>query len=316
MAHLGNAWAFLLAWLAVRSKGGELVLRMEDLDLERSSVVFMQALMSDIRWLGLDWDEGPSPERENPAYHQSNRFELYMEALERLKELDLCYPCFCSRKDLRMASAPHLGDAGPAYPGTCRSLTKEEAQSRMAAGEKHSWRFRSKGKTYAFRDLVYGPQTCSLESCGGDFSMLRPDGVFSYQLAVSVDDSLMGISQVVRGRDILPSTARQLAIFDALGRPAPEYGHVPLLLDRDGERLAKRQASLSLEALRSRGVSPWRVIGLLAWIAGLNDRKEPLHPSELVEGFDMGTIRRKDYRLNVADLSWLEEGEDGTWHGN
>lgn len=309
MAHLGNAWAFLMAWLAVRSQGGELVLRMEDLDLERSSVVFMQQLMSDIRWLGLDWDEGPTPEKELSAYHQSNRQDIYINALERLQAMGLTYPCFCSRRDLRLASAPHLGDAGPAYPGTCRNLSSAEVQARLEKGEHAAWRFKSDGRTYEFTDLILGHQSATLESCGGDFSMRRPDGVFSYQLAVSVDDGLMGISQVVRGRDILPSTPRQLAILEALDYPKPDYAHIPLLLDSDGERLAKRHASLSLEALRVRGVRPWRVIGLLASIAGLIDRKEEIHPRELIKLFDITKLRCHDYAVRSMDLSWLEGKE-------
>ncbi len=309
-AHLGNAWAFLMAWLAVRSQNGELVLRMEDLDSERSSVVYMQMLMSDIRWLGLDWDEGPAPEQERWDYHQSNRTRLYAEALEQLRAMGRAYPCFCSRRDLRLASAPHLGDAGPAYPGTCRNLSGEEVQARLAKGERCAWRFRSDGRAYAFTALVMGSCSFTLEACGGDFSMRRPDGVFSYQLAVSVDDARMGISQVVRGRDILTSTPRQLAILDTLGLKAPHYAHIPLLLGEDGERLAKRHASLSLDALRTRGVRPWRVTGLLAHIAGLIDRREEIHPQELLQLFDIGRIPCHDYVITSADLCWLEDKED------
>ncbi len=309
MAHLGNAWSFLLCWLAVRSKNGELVLRMEDLDIERSSVVYMQMLMSDIRWLGLDWDEGPTPEKEQPSYHQSNRHAFYTEALDRLRSMGLCYPCFCSRRDLKLASAPHLGDAGPAYPGTCRNLAPEEVQRRIGKGERYALRFKSAGKKYEFADLIEGRQCLSLEECGGDFSLQRPDGVFSYQLAVSVDDGLMGISQVVRGRDILPSTPRQLAILDALGFPAPQYAHIPLLMDSDGERLAKRHASLSLEALRTRNVTPWRVIGLLACIAGLIDRREEVHPKDLTRLFDIASLHCHDYQVSKNDLQWLEGRE-------
>ena len=309
MAHLGNAWSFLLCWLSVRSRHGELVLRMEDLDTERSSVVYMQMLMSDIRWLGLDWDEGPTPERELPAYHQSNRHAFYREAVDRLRSMGLCYPCFCSRKDLKLASAPHLGDAGPAYPGTCRHLAPEEVQRRIEKGDRYALRFKAQGKKYEFADLVEGRQCLSLEECGGDFSLQRPDGVFSYQLAVSVDDGLMGINQVVRGRDILPSTPRQLAILEALGFEAPEYGHIPLLMDSSGDRLAKRHASLSLEALRTRGVTPWRITGLLACIAGLTDRREEVHPKDLIGRFDIASLHCHDYQVSQNDLQWLEGRE-------
>lgn len=307
LAHLGNAWAFLMAWLAVRAADGELVLRMEDLDLGRCSVVFMQELMSDIRWLGLDWDEGPTPEREAPAYHQSNRYSLYEKAIEKLRSQGLTYPCFCSRKDVRsVSSAPHIGDAGAPYPGTCRNLSPQIVQERIAGGASYSLRFRSQPeRVFVFDDGVYGPQTATLSSCGGDFSLRRSDSVFSYQLAVSVDDALMGITQVVRGRDILPSTPRQMALFEALGYAIPQYAHIPLLLDAEGERLAKRHASLSLASLRQQGVSAWRIIGLLAHIAGFADRVEPLHPKDLVSSFDLKKLRRDDYRLTAEDMAWL-----------
>ena len=269
LAHLGNAWSFFLSWLAVRSVGGELVFRMEDLDLERSSPVFMQALMSDIRWLGLDWDEGPTPEKEDPSYHQSNRYPLYTAKLEQLKSMNLAYPCFCSRRDVRtMASAPHIGDAGAPYP--------EEVRERIREGKKYSWRFRSPDTPYRFTDMVYGPQTATLQECGGDFNLQRSDGVFSYQLAVSVDDGDMGITQVVRGRDLLPSTPRQIAVLEALGYAVPQYAHIPLLLDAEHERLAKRHASLSLESLR-----------------------------ELVYSFRWESLPRDDYVLTSKDMQWL-----------
>lgn len=309
-AHLGNAWAFLMAWLAVRSENGELVLRMEDLDLERSGVVFMQMLMSDMRWLGLDWDEGPTPEKECAAYHQSNRYHLYEDALQTLREKNLAYPCFCSRKDVRsMVSAPHIGDAGAPYPGTCRHLSPEVVAGRMAKGVPYSWRFRSDGHVYRFTDAVYGLQESDLASCGGDFNLRRSDGVFSYQLAVSVDDGLMGITQVVRGRDILPSTPRQIALLEALGLPVPSYAHIPLLIDADGDRLAKRHASMSLENLRTEGVRPERVVGLLAFIAGLIDRPCCVMPDDLVKDFKIGKILTNDYQLTPASLEWLLGGE-------
>lgn len=304
-AHLGNAWAFLMAWLAARAQGGEVVLRMEDLDLERSSVVAMQMIMADMRWLGLDWDRGPTPEKEDPLYHQSNRSGFYRDAIAQLRAQGMAYPCFCSRKEVRLASAPHLGDAGAPYPGTCRHLAPEDVAARIARGDKYSWRFRSDGRTYAFVDQVYGPQASTLEACGGDFNMQRSDGVFSYQLAVAVDDGLMGINQVVRGRDILPSTPRQMAILDALGYPEPAYAHIPLLLDEYGERLAKRHASLSLDTLRGNGVTAPRIVGWLAFVAGFLDRPQPARPAELVSLFDFRRIRRDDYRLTARDMSWL-----------
>ena len=211
-----------------------------------------------------------------------------------------------------LANAPHLGDAGIAYPGTCRDLAADVVEERMKRGLPYSWRFRSQGRIFSFDDMVMGRQCATLEECGGDFNMQRSDGVFSYQLAVSVDDGLMGISEVVRGRDIMPSTARQLAILDALGMSEPRYGHIPLLIGEDGERLAKRHASLSLEALRTQNVSPWRVIGLLAFAAGLSDRREEIHPRDLVDDFSLAEITRDDYTLTQADMLWLQGISHGT----
>jgi len=225
--------------------------------------------------------------------------------------MNLAYPCFCSRKDVRtMASAPHIGDAGAPYPGTCRNLTPEEVRERISAGKRYSWRFRSPDTVYRFTDTVYGPQEATLQECGGDFNLQRSDGVFSYQLAVSVDDGDMGITQVVRGRDLLPSTPRQIAVLEALGYAVPKYAHIPLLLDAERERLAKRHASLSLESLRQDGVSPWRITGLLAWVAGLTDRREPVHPRELVSSFRWEKIPRDDYVLTDGDMQWLRKGEN------
>ncbi|MBR4747454.1 MAG: tRNA glutamyl-Q(34) synthetase GluQRS, partial [Desulfovibrio sp.] len=260
------------------------------------------------------WDEGPTPEKEIGAYHQSNRFRLYEDALQELVAKGLAYPCFCSRKDVRgMASAPHIGDAGAAYPGTCRRMPPAEAARRIARRERFSWRFRSTDKVFRFEDGLYGLQEASLADCGGDFNLRRSDGVFSYQLAVSVDDALMGVTQVVRGRDILPSTPRQLALMEALGWEAPSYVHIPLLLDAEGERLAKRHASLSLRSLRDEGVSPWRVVGLLARAAGLCDRLEEVHPRDLVHSFHFSTMRPADYTLSDNDMAWLTGREAGSW---
>lgn len=205
-----------------------------------------------------------------------------------------------------LANAPHLGDAGIAYPGTCRHLDPDEAKKRVEARKPHSWRFLTEGLEFSFTDLFYGEQRQNLAELGGDFNIKRSDGVYAYQLAVSVDDGLMGITEVVRGRDIMPSTGKQLGLLRALDFEAPVYGHLPLLLDETGERLAKRHASLSLEALRTRGVGPERVVGLLAFVAGLTDRLEMVHPRELVRGFDLSRLPLDDIVLTEAHMRWLE----------
>ena len=241
--HLGNAWAFLLAWLACRSKGGSLVLRMEDIDPDRSRPEYADAIIRDLRWLGLDWDEGPDAGGPAGPYVQSARMGLYADALNRLDRAGHIYPCYCTRKELRtLAGAPHVGDAGAAYPGTCRNLPPERRAELEAAGRRPCIRLRCPSQNYAFEDAVFGPFSMTLEACGGDFALRRSDGVIAYQLAVVVDDGLMGITQVVRGEDLLVSTPRQLALFDLLGYPRPAYMHLPLLCDPEGERLAKRHA--------------------------------------------------------------------------
>ena len=267
--HLGNAWAFLLAWLACRSKGGSLVLRMEDIDPDRSRAEYADAIIRDLRWLGLDWDEGPDVGGPAGPYTQSARMELYADALNRLDRAGHTYPCYCTRKELRtLAGAPHVGDAGAAYPGTCRNLPPERRAELEASGRRPCIRLHCPSQSYVFEDAVFGPFRMTLEACGGDFALRRSDGVIAYQLAVVVDDGLMGITQVVRGEDLLVSTPRQLALFDLLGYPRPAYMHLPLLCDPEGERLAKRHASLTLASLRDAGVSPAAVAGYLGWKAG------------------------------------------------
>jgi glutamyl-tRNA synthetase len=311
LLHLGNAWAFFMAWLlcrqaddnpAVVGKGkGRLVLRMEDLDPARSRPDYALAIMADLRWLGLDWDEGAS--EADPMglrgacapYAQSLRADVYRAALERLEKGGHTYSCFCTRKELRaLAGAPHVGDEGAPYPGTCRNLGPEAQKAFFLQGRKPCMRLRCPDRKVqevqevlevCFTDRIQGSQNLTLADCGGDFALRRSDGVVAYQLAVVVDDGLMGINQVVRGRDILPSTPRQLLLFDLLGLPRPEYAHVPLVRDQHGERLAKRHGGLSLRALREKGARPEAVIGYLAWKAGLLAEPQAAHPAFLAEHF-------------------------------
>ena len=265
--HLGNAWAFLLAWLAVRSAGGALVLRMEDIDPQRSRPEYARALVEDLRWLGLDWDEGPAVDGAIPdegdmaeqgpcgPYFQSARAALYDATLDAMDRAGLVYPCYCTRKELRqLAGAPHVDDAGAPYPGTCRHLSPEERRQREARGRRACLRLRCPEGRFHFQDGLLGEQSFTLEDCGGDFALRRSDGVVAYQLAVALDDALMGITQVMRGRDILTSTPRQLALLRLWGFEPPAYAHIPLLLDGQGERLAKRHQSLGVRELRRQGV--------------------------------------------------------------
>lgn len=298
--HLGNAWTFLLAWLAARSAGGTVVLRMEDIDPQRSRPDYAQAIMEDLRWLGLDWDEGPDMGGPCAPYAQQARMAAYQEALRRLSAQGLTYPCFCTRKELRaLAGAPQAGDTGAPYPGTCRNLTAEARERFRAEGRAASWRLLCGTAPEHFTDALYGEQRMTLQDCGGDFALCRSDGVIAYQLAVCVDDGLMHITQVVRGNDILPSTPRQLYLSRLLGFAAPTYGHVPLLLDAQGERLAKRHHSLTLRALRQAGLAPENIVGMLAWLAGLQPALAPLSPRELCAAFRWNALPREDIRLDA-----------------
>lgn len=318
--HLGNAWAFLLAWLAARAEGGALVLRMEDIDPDRSRQEYAEAIVEDLHWLGLDWDEGPGSllaqsgagDGPHAPYEQSQRTALYEAALARLEAAGHLYPCYCTRKELRtMAGAPHVDDAGAPYPGRCRHLTTTERAALAAQGRRPALRLRCPNKDdpagmLPFEDAVYGPQNLSLTDCGGDFALRRSDGVLAYQLAVVADDDAMGITQVVRGRDILVSTPRQLWLYQLLGFTPPRYAHIPLLLDAEGERLAKRHQSLSLRALRERGMAPQAIVGLLGGLARCHEGHVPCSPAALLPAFSLKALPREDIRITPQKLKFLE----------
>ena len=245
--HLGHARTFAIAWQRCRSAGGELVMRSDDLDRSRCRPEYLQAALDDLRWLGLDWQEGPDQGGPHAPYEQSQRMSIYQEWFQRLQALELVYPCSCSRKDvLSAARAPHAEDEEPIYGGTCRGGTD---------GPVRCWRWRvPDGLEVRFEDGHHGPQSFRAGSDFGDFVVWRNEP--SYHLACAVDDHLMEITEVVRGADLLVSTARQLLIFDALGWCRPRYFHAPLMLDAAGQRLAKRQDALSLRTLREQGADP------------------------------------------------------------
>jgi glutamyl-tRNA synthetase len=290
--HLGNAWSFLLCWLAVRSAGGRLVLRMEDIDPERSRRHFVEEIMRDLSWLGLDWDEGPDLGGPYAPYTQGERLERYAQVIETLTRLGRTYPCYCTRKELKtMASAPHLEDVGPVYPGTCLGLDAADRKDREDHGRRPSLRLHGGGET-CFDDLLHGEVRLGWEACGGDFPLRRSDGVISYQLAVAVDDMDQAINLVVRGADILPCTPRQIFLFRLLHASVPRYAHVPLLLDHAGVRLAKRHQSLELRVLREKGVSPKAIVGYLGSLAGLLPENAAATPAELVSEFAWGKLPR------------------------
>lgn len=295
--HLGNIWSFLFSWLAVRSCNGRLILRIEDIDPERSRPEFVSELVKDLYWLGLDWDEGPDVGGGNAPYLQSSRKEIYENHMAVLEEQGLLYPCFCSRKELRsVASAPHMGEYSARYSGKCRKLDVWQYKEMYSLGRKSSLRIKFDKKSTRFVDKIQGEQFFSNEDAGGDFILQRSDGVISYQLAVSVDDAMMGVNLVVRGRDILSSTPRQIFLFEQFGYCIPQYGHVGLLLDGAGERLSKRHGSLSIKSLRASGLKPGELVGKLAFLAGLLDESRPIMPADLLKNFDFS-------RLPVQDIS-------------
>lgn len=251
--HLGNLRTAILAHEACRREGGIFILRIEDIDAPRTVPGSESRLIEDLRWLGLDWDEGPDVGGPAGPYRQSERGAIYKTALARLDELGLTYPCTCSRKDLREASAPHGTDDSP-YPGTCRGRDREVQQKHPAGA---AIRFRTDVfRSIEFEDLLQGAQRFDLGALTGDFIVRRRDGLWAYQLACAVDDVLMGVTHVIRGRDLLESTPRQIAILRALGLPEPRYGHVPLVVTDEGERMSKRDGSLSLRTLMASGVNP------------------------------------------------------------
>ncbi len=292
--HLGNVLCCLVAWLSARSQGGKVLLRVEDLDPERSGADYERQIEEDLRWLGLDWDEG-GLEAAGGRYCQSGRSGVYEQYFDILFEKGLIYPCFCSRAELHAADAPHLSDGRYFYPGTCRNLTLEEAAEK-AKKRKPAWRVKVPDETVRFTDLHYGPYAENLAAECGDFVIRRADGVFAYQLATAVDDGLMGVTEVVRGRDLIGSTARQLWLQRTLGLPSPVYGHIPLLTDWDGRRLSKRDGDLDLARLREKW-RPEEIIGMLAEAAGILPAYRPVSARELVPLFSWGKVKKRDVRL-------------------
>ncbi len=288
--HLGNVFAALMAWLSVRSRDGELVLRMEDLDTQRTSGALADILRDDLRWLGLDWDRETAP--------QSARSQVYDRYFDLLLQKDLIYPCYCTRSQLHSVNAPHLSDGTYVYAGTCRDLT--EAQ-RAAFRRAPAWRVKVPDREWAFRDLVQGDYVLNLATQCGDMVMRRADGVYVYQLAVTVDDGESGVTEVVRGMDLLSSAPRQMYLQELFGFPHPTYAHVPMLLAPDGRRLSKRDRDLDLGVLRQR-ITPEALLGTLACSAGLIDCKEALSARELAAEFSWEKLRGDAIYLDSSSL--------------
>jgi glutamyl-tRNA synthetase len=302
--HVGNARTYLLAWLSIRSQKGRVLLRVEDIDSPRVKRGAAQQALEDLTWLGLDWDEGPDVGGPHAPYVQTERMKLYEEALERLKEAERVYPCTCTRSDVEAAaSAPHAGQEGPVYPGTCSGRLAVDAA--QLAGQKFAWRLRTSDTTRHLNDLVSGHQWLNVAADLGDFVVAKSEGAPAYQLAVVVDDHAMGVTEVLRGDDLLASAFRQLELYAFFGWPAPAFAHVPLVVGPDGRRLAKRHGDTRLAALRSRGVKAERLVGLLAWSGGLIERMEAVSARELLPCFDLKRVRSEKWVFTEKHLSWL-----------
>ncbi len=291
--HLGNLLAMLLAWLDCRALGGEMVFRMEDLDPARSKRVYAEAMADDLRWLGLDWDRG----WPDPDYAQSKRGAIYETYFQQLKDRDLVYPCWCTRSErLAAATAPHPGEKEHDSGCRCARLSKDERAALLRGGKPPAWKLRSPDEAITVNDGHYGELTQNPARELGDFIVRRADGVFAYQLAVSVDDMLMGVTRVVRGRDLLSSAPRQKWLIETLGGTAPDYCHCPLLTGGAG-KLSKRLGSLSTQALRQE-YRPEEVVGRLAHLCGLADTDAPVAARDLIPGFSWEKIAKGDVPLN------------------
>ena len=287
--HLGNLWSCLLAWLAARSVGGGMVLRLEDLDPDRCRPEFCAQVMGDLDWLGLDWDGQP--------IYQSRRTQAYAAAFHALEERGLVYPCFCTRAQRLAASAPHRSDGAALYSGRGRHLAPE-TRAALSARRVPAWRIQVPEETVSFRDKLQGDCAQNLAAECGDSVPRRSDGVYAYQLAVVVEDAFQGVTQVVRGRDLLDSAPRQLWLQKELGLPHPEYGHVPLLLSPDGRRLAKRDRDQELSQLKERFTAP-QLVGRLALAAGLIPEYAPITPAQLLPYFAWDKLPRRDFSFEL-----------------
>ncbi len=302
--HLGNVFCALLAWLSAKKACGSITLRIEDLDKQRCPDSNATLLEDDLLWLGLDWDTGGSRDGTAAPYYQSNRFAIYDRYFNILERRGLTYPCFCNRSELHAAQAPHLSEGRVLYPGTCRRLTAQQ-RLEQATKRRPSQRLIMPSETISFTDAHYGSYSQNLASECGDIILRRSDGVYAYQLAVVIDDALMGITEVVRGADLLSSSPLQLYLYRLLGFTPPTFYHLPLLTAPDGRRLSKRDCDLDLGCLRSKFTNPEPLIGLLASLAGLLPKPEPLKACELLPLFDWQKVPKQNIVLDPASLNLL-----------
>ena len=303
--HVGNARTALIAWLSARSGGGSFLMRVEDLDGPRTVAGAASGALEDLAWMGLDWEEGPEVGGPFTPYIQSLRTADYEGALETLLPTGRLFPCRRTRRDLRnLATAPHGGgDASPgppAYPKAWRPRELPEdwfETFRAGDGPEQAIRFKVHGEPVRFFDRLQGQQEERVDETIGDFILKRRDGVWAYQLAVVVDDLAMGVTEVVRGVDLLGSTARQIQLIEALGGEPPSYGHVPLVLNGEGEKLSKRDEALTIRSLRDQGIEPQRLVGAFAHSLGLKDSAKPCSPQSLVATFSWDRLHPEPWKL-------------------
>ena len=288
--HLGNVFSALIAWLSVKSRGGEMVLRMEDLDTQRTSLEYGEILRQDLTWLGLLWDRETEP--------QSKRGGVYDEYFDRLRQQNLLYPCYCTRSQLHSVNAPHLSDGTYVYPGTCRNLTQAQ---QAAFHRKPAWRVRVPDRLWSLEDRIQGHYESNLARDCGDMVVRRADGVYVYQLAVTVDDGEAGVTEVVRGSDLLSSAPRQMYLQELFGFPHPTYAHVPMLLSPDGRRLSKRDRDMDMGVIRAK-MTPEALLGTLGCTAGLLPTNAPISAKELAATFSWENVRKEDIRLDFSQI--------------
>ena len=311
--HIGNVFAALISWLSARKDGGKWILRIEDLDPQRSRMEYARLIEDDLRWLGLDWDEGGvDGTGDNAPYCQSLRGAFYEEALRSLEKTGLTYPCYCTRADIMSTQAPHESDGRIVYAGTCRPARLSGSDNAATVSSDNAitgnmgnpvgmapraTRLFVPDEEIRFSDRLYGPQSVNLATHCGDFVLRRGDGAWAYQLAVVVDDAMMGVTEVVRGNDLLLSAAQQIYLYRLLGYPVPDFAHVPLLCNSVGQRLSKRDRSLSMAEIRKE-YTPAHLIGYLAWIAGILPEPFPISAQGLLPLFSWSALR-KDEKLTI-----------------
>ena len=296
--HLGNVYSALLSYLSAHKKGGEWILRVEDLDRQRCKKEYSAQLLDDLLWLGLKWDNfSPAQGGLAPEFYQSNRDSFYIKAFDSLCEQGLVYDCFCNRADLLASSAPHPTDGHFIYSGKCRNLSENEKSIlwKKLASENRApaKRIRLENREVSFVDGHFGFQSCNLERDFGDFIIRRGDDNFAYQLAVVVDDALMGVTEIVRGRDLLTSTPCQIFIYEKLGFKAPEFYHLPLLLSTDGRRLSKRDRDIDMGFLRQ-NFSREEILGKILFLSGCLEKEEKISIDDAVEAFDWKKVKTED----------------------